>query len=87
MMSQGGSPGEAEIQAWMISYLSDLLEIDPGEIDAREPLASYGLDSTGAVGMVGDLSSWLDRLLDPEILYSYPTIDALTRYLVGEGRP
>ena len=74
---------EAEIQAWMISYLAELLEIDPGEIDTKEPLASYGLDSTGAVGMVGDLGSWLDRLVDPEVLYSYPTIDALTHYLVG----
>lgn len=77
-------PSAAEIQAWMISYLSDLLELDPGEIDTKEPLASYGLDSTGAVGMVGDLGSWLDRLVDPEVLYSYPTIDALTHYLVGE---
>jgi len=77
-------PSAAEIQAWIISYLSDLLEIPPDEIDTREPLASYGIDSTGAVGMVGDLGAWLDRKLDPEVLYSYPTIEALTRRLVGE---
>jgi acyl carrier protein len=77
-------PNEAEIRAWLISYLSDLLEIDPSEIDTKDPLASYGLDSSGAVGMVADLGSWLDLRLDPEVLYSHPTIDALTRYLADE---
>jgi len=84
--SQGPDEAEAEIRAWLISYLSDLLEIDPAEIGTKDPLASYGLDSSGAVGMVADLGSWLDRRLDPEVLYSHPTIDALTRYLVGDGR-
>lgn len=77
-------PNEAEIRAWLISYLSDLLEIDPGEIDTKDPVASYGLDSSGAVGMVADLGSWLNRRLDAEVLYSHPTIDALTGYLVGD---
>lgn len=75
---------QVEIREWLISYLCDLLEIDPGEIDTREPLASYGLDSSGAVGLIADLGSWLDRRLEPELLYSHPTIDALTRHLVGD---
>jgi acyl carrier protein len=74
----------SEIRAWLISYLSDLLEIDPAEIDAQDPLASYGLDSSGAVGLIADLGNWLGLRLDPEVLYSHPTIDALTLYLVGD---
>jgi hypothetical protein len=31
------------IQTWLVSRLSELLGIEPREIDVREPFASYGL--------------------------------------------
>jgi acyl carrier protein len=72
---------ETEIQDWLVSYLSELLEIDPEQIDINDSFASYGLDSSAAVGMVGDLSNWLARNLDAELIYRHPTIDNLARYL------
>ena len=77
-------PSQSEIQAWLLSYLSELLEIDPNAIETNDSLASYGLDSTGAVGLVGDLAEWLDLQLGAELLYSYPTIESLTGYLVAK---
>lgn len=77
------SVSEADIEAWLISYLCELLELGPDEIDTTNTLAAYGLDSSGAVGMMGDLGAWLGRELDPAIIYSYPTIETLTRHLAS----
>lgn len=74
-------PQAAEIQAWIVSYLAELLEIDPDEVDATIPFDSYGLDSSAAVGMTGDLEDWLGCKLDPTLLYDYPTIEGLAHHL------
>ena len=65
----------------MVSKLSERLEIEPQEIDIREPFASYGLGSTEAVSLAGELAEWLGRKLSPALVYEYPTIEALARYL------
>ena len=76
---------ETEIQEWLTSYLAALLDMPSEEIRIDEAVASYGVDSSSAVGLVCDLEKWLDRKLDPELVYSYPTIESLSRYLVAEG--
>ncbi len=78
-------PSETEIRGWMVSYLSDLLEIGPDEVDVEGSLQGHGLDSSGAVGMIGDLGAWLDRKIDPELAYSYPSVATLARHLAREG--
>src|SRR5271163_1568741 len=73
----------AAIQAWMVSELSERLEMGADEIDVREPFASYGLGSIEAVRLAGELSTWLGRDLSAELAYEYPTIEALARHLAG----
>ncbi|NJM71685.1 MAG: acyl carrier protein [Scytonema sp. RU_4_4] len=80
------SPTEAKIQAWLVSYLAELLEIDSDEIDVTIPFDRYGLDSSALVGLTGDLEAWLGRELDPTLLYDYPTIDALVQHLIEESK-
>ncbi|MGK7908960.1 MAG: acyl carrier protein [Synechococcus sp.] len=72
---------EAEIRVWLSNYLADLLEIDPDEVDTTIPFDRYGLDSSAAVGMTGDLEDWLGRELDPTLPYDYPTIDGISKHL------
>lgn len=74
----------AEIQAWIVSYLAQLLEIDPDEVNVTIPFDQYGLDSSAAVGMTGDLEDWMERKIDPTLLYDYPTIEALAQHLADE---
>jgi acyl carrier protein len=74
---------EGAIQDWLLAYLSELLEIDSEQIEINDSFASYGLDSSAAVGMVGDLSEWLNRNLDAELIYRHPTIASLSRYLAS----
>lgn len=72
-----------EIQEWIVIYIADLLEIDPEEIDTAVPFDRYGLDSSAAVGLTGDLEDWLGIEIDPTLLYDYPTIDSLAKYLAA----
>jgi acyl carrier protein len=54
-------PTATEIQAWIVSYLAQLLEINPDEVDTAIPFDQYGLDSSAAVGMTGDLEDWMEK--------------------------
>ncbi|MDJ0572808.1 MAG: acyl carrier protein [Pleurocapsa sp. MO_192.B19] len=74
----------AEIQGWIVSYLAELLEVDPDEIELAIPFDRYGLDSSIAIGMTGDLEDWLGKELDPTLLYDYPTIETLAQHLAEE---
>jgi acyl carrier protein len=77
-------PSKLDIQTWIVNYVAELLEVEPEKIDTAIAFDRYGLDSSAAVGLAGDLETWLDRELDPTILYDYPTIDALTQHLTEE---
>jgi acyl carrier protein len=77
-------PTAAAIQTWIVSYLAEMLEIEPDEVDVTIPFDQYGLDSAVAVGMTGDMEDWLERKLDPTLLYDYPTIEALSQHLAEE---
>jgi acyl carrier protein len=70
-----------EIQEWIVSYIADLLEVTPEEINIKIPFERYGLDSSVAVGLTGDLQEWLECELDPTLLYDYPTIEAMVKHL------
>lgn len=70
-----------DIQAWLISYLTKLLEITPEQLDVRANFDRYGLDSSAAISLLTDLSAYIGLDIDPDSLYHYPTIESLARYL------
>jgi acyl transferase domain-containing protein/acyl carrier protein len=84
---RNSSPGAETIRAWLVSKLSELIGIAPGELDIREPFASYGLGSTELVSLSGELAEWLGRQLPAELAYECPTIDALARRLADSSSP
>lgn len=77
-------PTAAEIQAWIVTYLAELLEIESEDINVTISFDRYGLDSSVAVGLTGDLEDWLERKLDPTLLYDYPTIESLSQHLAED---
>jgi acyl carrier protein len=74
-------PNLEQIQEWMVDRIAKLLEIDPEEVDVTVPFDRYGLDSAAAIGLTADLEDWLQQELDPTLLYDYPTIQELSKYL------
>ena len=71
----------ADIEDWLVRYLSRQLGIDPQKIATTVSFARYGLDSSAGIALTSDLSDWLGREVDPTINYSYPTIAALAKHL------
>ena len=74
---------EAAIAGWLAAKVGGLLGVPAAEVDHRQPLAAYGLGSVQAVGLAGDLETWLGRPLAATLVYEYPTIAELARHLAG----
>ncbi len=75
----------AEIEAWLLSNLAELLNMEAEEIDVTQPLDSYGLDSTQAMVIVTKLQKMLGFELSPMLLWHYPTIESLAGRLAEEA--
>lgn len=86
MKAQATKFNKQEIQDWLASYLAELLEIEPSQIDVTIPFNRYGLDSSAAIGMTSDLEEWLGYELDPTLIYDYPTIEILSESLSQEDK-
>jgi phthiocerol/phenolphthiocerol synthesis type-I polyketide synthase C len=69
------------IQNWLVSRFAERLGIKPHEIDIREPFARYGIDSVQAVSLSTELEDWLGYPLSPTLIYNYPNIAVLSKYL------
>jgi acyl-CoA synthetase (AMP-forming)/AMP-acid ligase II/acyl carrier protein len=80
------TPTEAEIETWITANLALFLKIPLEEIDLSEPFSHYGLDSSIAVSLASELSTWLGRELDPTLFWEYPSIEALAQHL-GQAQP
>jgi len=78
-------PTVAAIETWLVTHISELLEVDPQEIDVRQPFTSYGLSSIDGVILAGDLEDWLGYSLTATLAWDYPTIESMARYLSGEA--
>lgn len=74
-------PTEDAIRAWLITNIASVVNMDPSRIDIRQTFDNYGLDSLQAVSLSGDLETWLDREISPTVVWDYPTVEQLSRYL------
>ncbi|MBS1518088.1 MAG: SDR family NAD(P)-dependent oxidoreductase [Bacteroidetes bacterium] len=80
-------PNFNNIRDWLIKRLSDLLQIKKELIDVGESFAAYGMDSLKAVQLSGDLETLLDKHLPDTLVYDYPNINSLSRFLTNEENP
>jgi amino acid adenylation domain-containing protein len=69
-----------------MSRLSVELRLPESAIDPTRPFASFGLGSLQAVGLAGELETWLARPLPATLVYEYPTIAELARFLSTNER-
>ncbi len=57
------------------------------QIDPRQPLQELGLDSLMAVELRNVVGASLGRTLSATLLFDYPTLDALTDFLLADRAP
>lgn len=69
------------IRSWLIDKIAAELQVNPSEIDVRKPFTSYGLESASAISTALELEEWLGHRLPETLLWDYPSIEELVRYL------
>ena len=69
------------IRAWLVEYLSKLLDVDPKQIHPTTPFGEYGIDSAGAAGLSADLGDWLGVRLKESIAFDHPSIEELSTHV------
>jgi acyl carrier protein len=68
----------------MIKRLSRLTGVPPEEVDPREPIRRYGLDSVALVVFTTDLEAWLAYRFQGNPLEDHPTLEALAAFLAEQ---
>lgn len=76
---------EPEIQEWIVAQVARALDLEVEAVDVQVPFAEYGLDSRTAVGLSGELEDWLGLELSPTLVWDYPTIESMARFLAAES--
>ena len=78
---------EAQICDFCLDYLSRTLAraIPSHEIVAEARFASLGLDSASSTHLLVELEDWLGIELSPEVVFEYPTIGDLARFLAKQS--
>lgn len=79
------APDEAAIQRWLVTKVAALVDHGESDIDSTQPFSSYALDSVGMVGLTGEMQEWLGIKLPPTLLWDYPSIELLARYMAARG--
>ncbi len=69
------------LQEWVVNWLVKYLNVSENLIDDDCAFSDLGVDSVGAVTLVGDIEDYLDCELEPTLLWNYPTIKELVAYL------
>lgn len=77
-------PDAEVISDWLAETLCDVLGVGPEEIDLNCPFSHYGLGSTEAVMIVGDLETWLGATFPNSLAFDHPTIQSLADHLGDE---
>jgi 8-amino-7-oxononanoate synthase len=80
--------GSAEsIESWLKIWVANELGIDIRKIDVNESFFTYGLDSVTAVSLATALGSLSNSEISPTIIWDYPTIQSLAKYLSDRESP
>ena len=73
-----------KIEQWLTDRLASLLGVDREDIDLEKSIFTYGLDSSVALSLTGELEAMLGLELDPILFWDIPKISELSEYLVAE---
>ncbi|MBB5066042.1 SDR family NAD(P)-dependent oxidoreductase [Granulicella mallensis] len=71
----------SNLEMWLAARISRLAGIPVRELDPWQPFSTYGLNSSDAITLAGELEEHLGRPFMPTLLYDYPSIALLAQRL------
>jgi acyl carrier protein len=77
---------QQQISQWIKAYLADILEVESDKIDENYEFERFGLNSSAAVSLVGDLEEWLGFELSPALFFEFNTITQVSAHLAEMTR-
>ena len=72
---------QEQISKWIKIYLAEILEVKPEKIDENYEFERFGINSSAAVSLVGDLEEWLGFELSPSLFFEFNTITQVSTHL------
>ena len=76
---------ESDLREWLVNYLAEALNVRAESIDPRTHFDQLGLDSVLTLTLAGDLELPLRRSISETIVFDYPSIEKLARYLTSDN--
>ncbi|MER7667456.1 acyltransferase domain-containing protein [Kitasatospora sp. NPDC096128] len=86
MPQERAVPDLSAVTDFLLSRVSELLDVSANTLDPRAPLHRYGLDSAKSVALAAALSEFLGRAVPATWIWQYPTVGELARALVEGPR-
>ncbi|QYO64388.1 acyl carrier protein [Leptolyngbya sp. 7M] len=78
-------PTAETIQAWLVAQITEQMGSDSEEIDVTATFDVFGLDSAQAMLIASRTEKQFGFKLSPNLLWRYPTIQALSQRLAEEA--
>src|SRR5206468_3281343 len=76
---------ESTLVRYVAEEATRVLRLPAGRtLDIRQPFSEMGVDSLMAVELRNRLGTAVGRTLPATLIFSYPTVEKLARYLAGE---
>lgn len=75
------------LTAWLTECVAAHVRTAPENIRTAEPMSSYGLDSIAATALLVQIEDRIGHELDANVPWEYPTIDALTDFVLQLQSP
>jgi 8-amino-7-oxononanoate synthase len=72
-----------DTQQWLRARIASILNVREDEVDVNAPFTRFGIDSVEALSITVELEDTLQRRLPTTLVWDYPTIAKLARYLEG----
>jgi acyl carrier protein len=74
---------EAEIEQWLRQRIAELLDAPVANVDPRAPFESYGMGSSDAVFLTGDLSDYLGLPVSATLAWEVESVHELATLLAA----
>ena len=80
------APNRRAIEDWLFDFCCVRLGFNRADLNPKEPLSRYGMDSLAAVDLAEALGRWLGRQVEPGVAYDFPSIVALAAHFGAPAR-
>ena len=70
------------VQIWLSERIASYLALSRDDVETTRPVAEYGMNSSVAMQLLGDITEGIEKEVEPTLIWEYPTIDALSEKIV-----